>query len=117
MRNENENLLGGLRMAHEPPSLPYAFGALEPHIDAQTMQIHHDKHHAAYVNNLNKALDGHADLQSKSIEDLLKDISKVPENIRTAVRNNGGGDANHAMFWQIMGPNAGGPTPRGAGPG
>ena len=100
-------------MAHELPSLPYAFGALEPHIDAQTMQIHHDKHHAAYVNNLNKALDGHADLQSKSIEDLLKDISKVPENIRTAVRNNGGGHANHAMFWQIMGPNAGG-APTGA---
>ena len=100
-------------MAHELPPLPYAFGALEPHIDAQTMHIHHDKHHAAYVNNLNKALDGHADLQSKSIEDLLKDISKVPENIRTAVRNNGGGHANHAMFWQIMGPNAGG-APTGA---
>ncbi len=100
-------------MAHELPSLPYAFGALEPHIDAQTMQIHHDKHHAAYVNNLNKALDGHADLQSKSIEELLKDINNVPENIRTAVRNNGGGHANHAMFWQIMGPNAGG-APTGA---
>ena len=100
-------------MAHELPPLPYGFGALEPHIDAQTMQIHHDKHHAAYVNNLNKALDGHADLQSKSIEDLLKDISQVPENIRTAVRNNGGGHANHAMFWQIMGPNAGG-APTGA---
>ena len=100
-------------MAHELPPLPYAFGALEPHIDAQTMQIHHDKHHAAYVNNLNKALDGHADLQSKSIEDLLKDISKVPENIRTAVRNNGGGHANHTMFWEIMGRGAGG-APKGA---
>ena len=100
-------------MAHELPSLPYAFDALEPHIDAQTMQIHHDKHHAAYVNNLNKALDGHADLQGKSIADLLKDINKVPENIRTAVRNNGGGHANHTMFWEIMGPGAGG-APTGA---
>jgi len=100
-------------MAHELPSLPYAFDALEPHIDAQTMQIHHDKHHAGYVNNLNKALDGHADLQGKSVEDLLKDLTKVPENIRTAVRNNGGGHANHSMFWQIMGPGAGG-APTGA---
>ncbi len=100
-------------MAHELPSLPYAFDALEPHIDAQTMQIHHGKHHAAYVNNLNKALDGHADLQGKSIEDLLKGLNQVPENIRTAVRNNGGGHANHTMFWQIMGPQAGG-APTGA---
>src|SRR3990172_9271079 len=100
-------------MAHELPPLPYAFDALEPHIDAQTMQIHHGKHHAAYVNNLNKALEGHADLQGKSIENLLKDINAVPENIRTAVRNNGGGHANHTMFWEIMGRGAGG-APKGA---
>jgi len=100
-------------MAHELPPLPYAFDALEPHIDAQTMQIHHDKHHAGYVNNLNKALDGHADLQGKSVEELLKGINQVPENIRTAVRNNGGGHANHTMFWAIMGPGAGG-APTGA---
>jgi len=100
-------------MAHELPPLPYAFDALEPHIDAQTMQIHHGKHHAAYVNNLNKALEGHADLQAKSIENLLKDINAVPENIRTAVRNNGGGHANHTMFWEIMGRGAGG-APTGA---
>jgi superoxide dismutase, Fe-Mn family len=90
------------------PALPYAFDALEPHVDARTMEIHHDKHHAAYVNNLNKALESHADLQQKSIEDLLRAIDRVPESIRTAVRNNGGGHANHSLFWQIMGPGAGG---------
>ena len=95
-------------MAHSLPSLPYDFSALEPHIDAQTMQIHHGKHHAAYVNNLNAALDKHADLQSKSAEDLIKDLGAVPEAIRTAVRNNGGGHVNHTMFWQIMGPGKGG---------
>src|SRR5438105_949176 len=95
-------------MAQTLPPLPYDFGALEPHIDAQTMQIHHGKHHAAYVNNLNAALEKHADLQSKSAEDLIKNLSAVPEDIRTAVRNNGGGHVNHTMFWQIMGPNAGG---------
>jgi len=100
-------------MAHQLPPLPYDAGALEPHIDAQTMQIHHGKHHAAYVANLNKALEGHADLQSKSIDDLVRDLSKVPEDIRTAVRNNGGGHLNHTMFWQLMGPNAGG-APSGA---
>jgi Fe-Mn family superoxide dismutase len=100
-------------MAHTLPPLPYPFDALQPHIDAKTMEIHHGKHHAAYVNNLNAALDKHADLQSKSIEDLLRGISSVPEAIRTAVRNNGGGHANHTMFWQIMGPNAGG-APSGA---
>jgi Fe-Mn family superoxide dismutase len=94
---------------HEVPPLPYAFDALEPHIDAKTMEIHHDKHHAAYVTNLNKALDGHADLQGKSVEDLLRGIDSVPESIRTAVRNHGGGHANHSLFWQIMGPQAGGP--------
>ena len=100
-------------MAYQLPPLPYDFAALEPHIDAQTMQIHHDKHHNAYVTNLNAALEKYPDLQSKSIEDLLRDISKVPEDIRTAVRNNGGGHMNHTMFWQIMGPKAGG-SPTGA---
>jgi superoxide dismutase, Fe-Mn family len=92
----------------EVPALPYAFDALEPHIDARTMEIHHDKHHAAYVTNLNKALDGHADLQKKSLEDLLRGIDSVPESIRTAVRNHGGGHANHSLFWQVMGPGGGG---------
>ncbi len=92
----------------ELPPLPYDFGALEPHIDAQTMQIHHDKHHAAYVTNLNAALDKHPDLKSKSVEDILKNINSVPEDIRTAVRNNGGGHANHSMFWKIMKGGAGG---------
>ena len=100
-------------MAHTLPPLPYAPDALEPHIDKMTMEIHHGKHHAAYVNNLNAALEKHPDLQSKSIEDLVKGISSVPEDIRTAVRNNGGGHLNHSMFWQIMGPNAGG-APTGA---
>jgi Fe-Mn family superoxide dismutase len=93
---------------HEVPPLPYSFDALEPHIDAQTMQIHHDKHHAAYVTNLNKALDGHPDLQGKSVEDLLRGFDSVPEAIRTAVRNHGGGHANHSLFWQVMGPQSGG---------
>jgi Fe-Mn family superoxide dismutase len=100
-------------VAYQLPPLPYDFAALEPHIDAQTMQIHHDKHHNAYVTNLNAALEKHPDLQSKSIEDLLRDIGKVPEDIRTAVRNNGGGHMNHSMFWQIMGPKGGG-APTGA---
>jgi Fe-Mn family superoxide dismutase len=95
-------------MAHELPKLPYDAAALEPHIDAQTMQIHHGKHHAAYVNNLNAALEKHADLQGKSAEELIKNLSAVPEAIRTAVRNNGGGHVNHTMFWQIMGPGKGG---------
>jgi Fe-Mn family superoxide dismutase len=95
-------------MAHQLPSLPYDAAALEPHIDAQTMQIHHGKHHAAYVNNLNAALEKHANLQSKSPEDLIRGLSSVPEEIRTAVRNNGGGHVNHTMFWQIMGPGKGG---------
>ena len=100
-------------MAHEVPALPYPFDALEPHIDAQTMQIHHDKHHAAYVTNLNKALEKHPELASKSVEELLRDLDAVPEDIRTAVRNNGGGHANHTLFWEIMGPNGGG-APAGA---
>ena len=100
-------------MAHELPALPYDFAALEPHIDAQTMQIHHDKHHAAYVNNLNAALEKYPELQNKSAEELIRDLNGVPEDIRTAVRNNGGGHVNHTMFWKIMGPNAGG-QPTGA---
>jgi Fe-Mn family superoxide dismutase len=100
-------------MAHTLPALPYDFAALEPHIDTQTMQIHHGKHHQAYVTNLNAALEKHPDLQSKSVDDLLKGINSVPEDIRTAVRNNGGGHANHTMFWQIMAPKAGG-APTGA---
>ena len=100
-------------MAHSLPPLPYPSDALEPHIDKQTMEIHHGKHHNAYVTNLNAALDKHPELQSKSLDDLLKGLNSVPEDIRTAVRNNGGGHWNHSMFWQIMGPKAGGP-PTGA---
>ncbi len=86
-------------VAFSVPPLPYSFDALEPHIDAKTMEIHHDKHHAAYVTNLNKALDGHADLQSKSLEDLLKGLDALPDGIRNAVRNNAGGHWNHSLFW------------------
>ena len=100
-------------MAHSLPNLPYDAAALEPTIDAQTMQIHHGKHHAAYVNNLNAALEKHADQQGKSAEDLIKNLSAVPEDVRTAVRNNAGGHVNHTMFWQIMGPGKGG-APSGA---
>ena len=95
-------------MPFELPPLPYAEDALEPHIDARTMRIHHDKHHAAYTNNLNAALEGHGDLAGKSIEALLGDLNALPEAIRTTVRNNGGGFANHHLFWEIMGPDAGG---------
>ncbi len=100
-------------MAHELPALPYNHGALEPHIDAQTMQIHHGKHHQAYVTNLNAALDKHPELHEKSIDDLMRSVNSVPEDIRTAVRNNGGGHWNHSMFWKIMAPSAGG-APSGA---
>ena len=100
-------------MAHQLPPLPYGFDALEPHIDAQTMQIHHGKHHQAYINNLNTALEKHPQLADKNVEDLIKDLAAVPEDIRTTVRNNGGGHANHSLFWQILGPNAGG-APTGA---
>ena len=100
-------------MAHSLPPLPYAFNALEPHIDARTMEIHHGKHHQAYVTNLNAALDKHPELHEKSIEDLLKGIASVPDDIRQAVINNGGGHVNHTMFWEIMAPNAGG-APTGA---
>ena len=100
-------------MAHQLPPLPYDFSALEPHIDSQTMQIHHGKHHQAYVTNLNAALEKHPNLQGKSAEDLVRDLGSVPEDIRTAVRNNGGGHVNHTMFWKMMAPNAGG-APTGA---
>jgi len=99
-------------MAYELPKLPYAYNALEPHIDARTMEIHHTKHHQAYITNLNNAIKGKADLEKKSVEDLIRDLNSVPEDIRTAVRNNGGGHANHSFFWKIMGPNAGG-EPKG----
>jgi len=95
-------------MAFELPKLPYAVDALEPYIDAQTMTLHHDKHHQTYVTNLNGAIEKHTELASKSLEDLLMDLNSVPEDIRTVVRNHGGGTWNHSMFWEIMGPNAGG---------
>ena len=95
-------------MAHELPALPYDYSALEPIIDAATMKLHHDMHHAAYVKNLNAALEKYPNLQSKSAEDLLRDLSAVPEDIRGAVRNNGGGHVNHSMFWKIMKPKGGG---------
>ena len=93
---------------HQLPDLPYAHDALEPHIDARTMEIHHGKHHQAYVNNLNAALEGQEALAAKSVEDLLAAIQEVPESIRTAVRNNGGGHANHSLFWTVMSPDGGG---------
>src|SRR6266581_550582 len=95
-------------MAYELPALPYSKDALEPHIDAQTMEIHHDKHHGAYVANVNKAIAGKADLEKKSVETLIANLEAVPADIRGAVRNNGGGHANHSMFWKILGPRAGG---------
>ncbi len=95
-------------MAHELPKLSYAYNALEPHIDARTMEIHHTKHHQAYITNLNKALEGQAALAAKSVEDLISDLNSVPEGIRLAVRNNGGGHANHSLFWTLMKPGGGG---------
>lgn len=95
-------------MAFELPKLPYAYDALEPYIDKETMNIHHTKHHNTYVTNLNNAIKGNAELENKSIEELLANLDAVPENIRTAVRNNGGGHANHSLFWEIMSPNGGG---------
>ena len=100
-------------MAFSLPDLPYAHDALEPHIDARTMEIHHGKHHQGYTNKLNAALEGHADLQEKSIEDILRGINNLPESIRGAVQNNGGGFANHSLFWSVMSPNGGG-APEGA---
>jgi superoxide dismutase, Fe-Mn family len=99
-------------MSFELPPLPYDYGALEPHIDTQTMQIHHDKHHAAYVANLNKALESAPELAGKSIEEIVSNLSSVPEKIRQAVINNGGGHYNHTLFWEIMGPK-GGSQPKG----
>jgi Fe-Mn family superoxide dismutase len=96
-------------MPHELPPLPYDYNALEPYIDEQTMHLHHDKHHAAYVNNLNAALEKYPELQNRSAEELIRDLNSVPEDIRTTVRNNGGGHVNHSMFWLIMKPNGGGP--------
>jgi Fe-Mn family superoxide dismutase len=95
-------------MAYELPPLPYAKDALEPNIDAQTMEIHHDKHHGAYVTNVNKAIAGKADLEKKSVEDLIRNLDAVPADVRNAVRNNGGGHANHSMFWKLLAPNGGG---------
>ena len=95
-------------MTHELPKIPYAYDALEPFIDKQTMDIHHTKHHKTYINKLNAALEGHEDLKKKPVEDLLKNLSAVPEAIRTAVRNHGGGHHNHSLFWQMMAPKAGG---------
>jgi Fe-Mn family superoxide dismutase len=95
-------------MAYELPDLPYAYDALEPHIDARTMEIHHSKHHAGYVKKVNAALEGHDDLASKSIEDLIAGVNSVPDDIKTAVRNNGGGVANHNLFWTVMSPDGGG---------
>jgi Fe-Mn family superoxide dismutase len=95
-------------MSYTLPPLPYAFDALEPHIDARTMEIHHDKHHAAYVNNLNNALKDHPELAAKPVNELIADLASVPEAIRTAVRNNGGGHSNHTFFWEIMGQGKGG---------
>src|SRR2546430_4288143 len=99
-------------MAYELPKLPYDYNALEPHIDARTMEIHHTKHHQAYITNVNNAIKGKADLEGKSIEDLISNLNSVPEDIRTVVRNNGGGHANHSFFWKIMGPKAAG-EPKG----
>ena len=100
-------------MAYELPELPYAYDALEPHIDKETMNIHHTKHHNTYVTNVNAALEGHENLASKSVEELISDLNAVPEDIRTAVRNNGGGHANHSLFWQLLTPNGTG-APSGA---
>lgn len=99
-------------MPHELPKLPYNYDALEPHIDARTMEIHHSKHHQTYVNNLNAALEKHPALQAKSVEDLIKDLNALPEDIRATVRNNGGGHLNHSMFWHMMSPHGGG-EPKG----
>ncbi|TWT08222.1 superoxide dismutase [Planococcus sp. CPCC 101016] len=100
-------------MAYQLPELPYAYDALEPHIDKETMNIHHTKHHNTYITNVNAALEGHDDLASKSVEELISDLNAVPEDIRTAVRNNGGGHANHSLFWKLLSPSGGG-NPTGA---
>jgi Fe-Mn family superoxide dismutase len=99
-------------MPYELPKLPYAYDALEPHIDARTMEIHHTKHHQAYINNVNAALESHPDLLAKPVETLVAELNSLPEAVRTAVRNNGGGHANHSLFWKVMGPGKGG-EPKG----
>jgi Fe-Mn family superoxide dismutase len=116
MAQVKEPPTSGSQTRHVLPQLPYDFAALEPHIDAQTMQIHHDKHHQAYITNLNNALNKHPELLDKSIEELLRGISAIPDDIRTAVRNHGGGHHNHALFWTIMAPagKGGGGEPSGA---
>lgn len=100
-------------MTHKLPELPYAYDALEPHFDKETMNIHHTKHHNTYITNLNNALEGHSDLANKSVEELISNMDAIPADIQTAVRNNGGGHANHALFWQLLSPNGGG-EPTGA---
>jgi superoxide dismutase, Fe-Mn family len=100
-------------MAHALPDLPYPFDALEPHIDRQTMELHHGKHHATYVNNLNAALEKYPELKARTLEELLRELDEIPEAVRTTIRNNGGGHANHSLFWRIMSPKGGG-TPSGA---
>lgn len=110
---KEEDVLAQSQTGFTLPPLPYEYNALEPHIDARTMQFHHDKHHAAYVKNLNDAINKHSQLKGKSAEALLRDINSVPEDIRTVVRNNGGGHVNHTMFWEIMSPKGGG-EPTGA---
>ena len=97
-------------MAYSLPDLPYAYDALEPHIDASTMEIHHSRHHNTYITNANTALEGHANLAAKDVEELIADLGSVPEDIRTAVRNNAGGHANHSLFWTVMGPGGGAPS-------
>jgi len=110
--SDSKSTLEEKPVAFTVPPLPYSFDALEPYIDAKTMEIHHDKHHGAYVTNVNKALEGHADLQAKPLDDLLKGLDSVPEAIRTAVRNNGGGHWNHSLFWGLM-KKGGGGEPKG----
>jgi Fe-Mn family superoxide dismutase len=100
-------------MTYKLPELPYAYDALEPHIDKETMTIHHTKHHNTYITNLNNALEGHDDLLAKSVEELISNMDAIPEAAKTAVRNNGGGHANHSLFWELLSPNGGG-TPTGA---
>jgi len=102
------NIITEKGVAHELPALPYDFAALEPYIDAQTMQLHHDKHHGAYVSNLNAALDKHPEWKDRTVEELMRSVNSLPEDIRATVRNNGGGHVNHSMFWKIMKPNGGG---------
>lgn len=111
-QNYNRRTTSNLISMHQLPKLPYSYDALEPHIDARTMEIHHTKHHQAYVDNLNKALEGHSELQEKSLEEVLGGIETLPEDIRTAVRNHGGGHANHSLFWNVMKPQGGG-EPKG----